>query len=93
MPDAVQLRRTFLALMANLSSHWRLKSLKARQKLDFFASLVSGLSWTFLANTWFIIMLACLLLEEFESILAGGDDSAIENPEHVKADYNIAEKF
>ena len=67
--------------------------MRAKQKLQFYAALASGVSWTFMSNTWFIIFLVRLILQDFKVIVEGGDDSAIEIKSDAVVDYDEAARF
>ena len=83
----------FTTLICNLTSHWRLRTLKLRQKLEFWSALASGLSWTFLANTWIVLMLLAVIFEEADTLVAGGDDSVADIPCDESPNFAKAEQF
>ena len=56
-PNANLLRSLWIAMYANLSSKWRRRAMQTRHKLDFVAALMSGISFTCLANSWFTAFL------------------------------------
>ena len=50
-PEARQLRRMMLSAIASIDSHWRSVSIMTKQQTERYASLPSGLHWTFTKNT------------------------------------------
>jgi hypothetical protein len=76
-PSAKFLHAAWGALLHAVSHHWRARNLATKQKADFWAVLMSGTAWTFLANSLFVLMLATGDHPDYLKALVGGDNATL----------------
>ena len=93
MPEAKLLRKTFGVLVVNLTARWRLRTVHTRQKLELWSALASGISWTFLANSTFVLFLICLIVKSWQCTILGGNDSAIEVEAQLDPNYSRLRRY
>eukprot|EP00959_Pyramimonas_sp_CCMP1952_P296671 6206392-Pyramimonas_sp.AAC.1 len=73
-PNARMFVRAVMTLLINATCHWRAKSNKTKQSLDFWGALTSGTAWTFMLNSVHMLMILCADVPDFVSAVVGGDD-------------------